>query len=290
MNEPEVMSLHAEAASEPIGVGLIGVGLMGAPIARHIVAAGFELTCFDPDERARAAARAAGARVASELAELASDADVVLVIVPTDEDVLEVCLGESGVLASARPGTVVAICSSVRPTTCARVAEDASGRGIDVVDVALTKGTRGAEAGDLTLLAGGDVGALERATPVLDSFSGAIHHLGPLGAGQAGKTVNNLIHWVEIAGITEGLVLGWKLGLDVSSLRKALQDASVDSHTLRELHLMPMTWPEKDLANAVAIATEIGEELPVATVVREAMKGISHDRVARLLDDEGWEK
>jgi 3-hydroxyisobutyrate dehydrogenase-like beta-hydroxyacid dehydrogenase len=272
------------------GVGLVGVGLMGKPIARHIVGAGFELACFDVDERALAGAREAGATVATTLADLASSSDVVLVIVPTDEDVLDVCLGNAGILAAARPGTIVAICSSVRPSTCALVAEDASGRGIQVLDVALTKGTRGAEAGELTLFAGGDAAGLERARPVLESFSGAIHHLGPLGAGQAGKTVNNLIHWVEIAGITEALILGWKLGLDVSVLRKALQDASVDSHTLRAIHLMPMTWPEKDLANALAIADEIGEELPVATVVREAMRGISHDKVERLLNDEGWEE
>ena len=286
------MTEHAPRSNpdeRPIRAGLIGVGLMGAPIARHIVAAGFELTCFDVDEHALAAARAAGAQVAAGLPELASDAGVILVIVPTDEDVVEVCLGESGILAGARPGTIIAICSSVRPETCARVADGAAGRRVDVLDVALTKGTRGAEAGNLTLFVGGDAHTLDRARSVLDAFSGAIHHLGPLGAGQAGKTVNNLIHWVEIAGITEALVLGWKLGLEVSTLREALQDASVDSHTLRKIHLMPMTWPEKDLANAIAIAADIGEELPVARMVRQAMKGISHDRVERLMNDEGWD-
>lgn len=271
-----------------MSVGLVGVGLMGAPMARHLMAAGFELACYDVDAAALDAAARDGATAVRSPAELAARADVALVLVPSDADVLDVCLGPEGVLASARPGGVVAICSSVKPATCTLVAAKAESRSVAVLDVALTKGTRGAEAGDLTLLCGGDEAVLERVRPVLASFSGAIHHLGGLGAGQAGKTINNLIHWAEIAAITEALVLGWKLGLKVSSLREALTSASVDSATLREIHLMPMRWPEKDLSNALEIAAELGRELPVATVVQEAMRGISHERVARLLSDRGW--
>jgi 3-hydroxyisobutyrate dehydrogenase-like beta-hydroxyacid dehydrogenase len=270
-------------------VGLVGVGLMGAPMARHVLAAGFELACYDVDESALAAVAEEGARTVRSPAEVGAGADLVLVIVPTDEDVVDVCSGDDGLLASAPSGCVVAICSSVKPATCARVGAEGAARGIDVLDVALTKGTRGANAGDLTLLCGGNPAALEAVRPVLETFSGAIHHLGELGAGQAGKTVNNLIHWAEIAAITEALVLGWKLGLRVSSLREALQSASVDSETLREIHLMPMRWPEKDLNNALAVASDLEHDLPVAAVVRDAMKDINHERVVRLLDDEGWE-
>jgi 3-hydroxyisobutyrate dehydrogenase-like beta-hydroxyacid dehydrogenase len=270
-------------------VGFVGVGLMGAPMARHVLDAGFELACYDVDESALTVVADQGARTVRSPAEVAEGADVVLVIVPTDEDVLDVCTGEDGLLGSAPSDCVIAICSSVKPVTCARVGAEGESRGIDVLDVALTKGTRGAAAGDLTLLCGGNPAALERVRPVLETFSGAIHHLGELGAGQAGKTVNNLIHWAEIAAITEALVLGWKLGLNVSSLREALQSASVDSETLRTIHLMPMRWPEKDLANALAIASDLDHHLPVAAVVRDAMKGINHERVVRLLDDEGWD-
>ncbi len=270
-------------------VGLVGVGLMGAPMARHVLEAGFELACYDVDESALAAVAEKGARTVSSPAEVAAGADLVLVIVPTDEDVVDVCIGDDGLLASAPSGCVVAICSSVRPGTCARVGAEGAARGIDVLDVALTRGTRGAETGDLTLLCGGNPAALEGVRPLLETFSAAIHHLGELGAGQAGKTVNNLIHWAEIAAITEALVLGWKLGLSVSSLREALQSASVDSETLRTIHLMPMRWPEKDLSNALAVASELDHSLPVAAVVRDAMKGINHERVVRLLEDEGWD-
>jgi 3-hydroxyisobutyrate dehydrogenase-like beta-hydroxyacid dehydrogenase len=270
-------------------VGLVGVGLMGAPMARHVLEAGFELACYDVDPSALAAVAEKGARTVGSPAEVAAGADLVLVIVPSDEDVVDVCIGDDGLLASAPSGCVVAICSSVKPSTCARVGAEGAARGIDVLDVALTKGTRGAKAGDLTLLCGGNPAALERVRPVLDTFSGAVHHLGDLGAGQAGKTVNNLIHWAEIAAITEALVLGWKLGLRVSSLRDALQSASVDSETLRTIHLMPMRWPEKDLSNALAVASELDHDLPVADVVRDAMTRINHERVVRLLDDEGWD-
>lgn len=268
--------------------GLVGLGLMGAPMSQHVLAAGMQLTCFDLDPEALREAERHGARTVDTPAAVADSSDVSVVVVPTDDDVREVCLGEQGLLSAASAGSVVVICSSVTPRTCREVAEAAATRGVEVLDAPLTGGIRGAERGDLTLLVGGEPAALEKARPVLDTFSQKLHVLGPVGAGQVGKTVNNVIHWGEIVVITEALALGAELGLDVSTLRPALSDASVDSRTLRELHTMRFTWPEKDLANAFDMAEEVGAPLPAAHLARERMQEITPGRVARLLAGQGW--
>jgi 3-hydroxyisobutyrate dehydrogenase-like beta-hydroxyacid dehydrogenase len=236
----------------------------------------------DLDEAAVATCVEVGAHAASGLADLGARSDVVLVVVATDEEVRGVCGGEQGVLADCRPGTVVLLCSSVRPDTCEAVTAEAP-HGVAVLDAALTGGVRGAENGTINLLVGGDAGELDRVRPVLAPWTRSVHHLGPLGAGQVGKTVNNLIHWAQIAAITEALELGRRYGLDVPTLRAALMDGPTASRTLRELEQMRFTWHAKDLANAEAMAAAVGLPLPVAETALEVMKGVTVPDVAALL-------
>jgi 3-hydroxyisobutyrate dehydrogenase-like beta-hydroxyacid dehydrogenase len=122
---------------------------------------------------------------------------------------------------------------------------------------------------------------LDRVRPVLAPWTAAVHHLGPLGAGQVGKTVNNLIHWAQISAITEALGLAAAHGLDVATVRAALRDGPTDSRTLRELERMRFTWWAKDLDNADRMADAVGVRLPVAAVSREVMARTS---VADVLD------
>jgi 3-hydroxyisobutyrate dehydrogenase-like beta-hydroxyacid dehydrogenase len=199
--------------------------------------------------------------------------------VPTDDDVLGVC---SELFPCARPDSVVAICSSVRPDTCAAVAA-AAPDGVAVLDAALTGGARGAEQGRINLLVGGDETALDRIRPLLTSWTVGVHHLGPLGSGQVAKTVNNLIHWAQISAITEALRLGEAYGLDVPAVRRALMDGPTDSRTLRELEQMRFTWWAKDIENAYRMAEQVGMPLRVAPVSREVMATTPLAAVRRLL-------
>ena len=280
------MQKGADADVEGAGrrqvVGVVGVGAMGGPIARHLLDAGVEVVVADLDAGAVATCVQAGARAAEDLPDLAAHSDVVLVVVATDEEVLAVCSGDRGLLAACRPGTAVLLCSSVRPDTCADVT-DAAPRGVAVLDAAMTGGVRGAENGSINLLVGGDAASLDRLRPILAPWTRAVHHLGPLGAGQVGKTVNNLLHWAQISAITEALELGRRYGLDVPTLRRALMDGGTDSRTLRELEQMRFTWHAKDLANAEAMAARVDLPLPVAETVREVMKRTTVEGVAALL-------
>lgn len=264
-------------------VGVIGLGAMGAPIAERLVQAGLDVRVCDVDPvRAQALA---GARQAATPNALAQQCAAILVVVPTDADVIDVCTDEDGVMAGARPDSVVLICSSVTPATCAEVSA-AAPDGVGLLDAALTGGVRGANDGTINLLVGGERAALDRARRYLAPWTKSVHHLGPLGAGQVGKTVNNLIHWAEIAAIYEALELGRQLGVPVSAMRTALMDGTTDSRTLRDLEHMRFTWYAKDLANAFAMAEGLDLDLEVARTSNRLMPHITVDRMARLLRDE----
>lgn len=266
----------------PARIGVVGLGAMGGPIARHLLAAGFDVRCVDPDEEATGALVAAGACAAPSVATLGAECAATLLIVPTDEDVL---VAGKEVLAGAGAGSVLAVCSSVRPDTCHELATLAREMRVSVLDVALTGGVRGVEAGTANLLVGGDQEEMERILPVLDAFSSGAHHLGPLGCGQVGKTVNNLVHWAQIAAITEALSLGERLGVPAARLRRALESGPTDSRTMREIELMRLTWWRKDLDNSLRMATESGTDLPLARQVQQLMPGISVRRIADLLGE-----
>lgn len=279
------MTVATPRPPAPAGAGVIGLGAMGGPIARHLATAGIATAVTDLDATAVDAAATHGATAAADPADVAAAAGVVIVVVATDEQLRDVLTGPRGVYARARPGTVVLLSSSALPQTCQELAA-AAPDGIDVLDAALTGGVRAAEAGDLTLLVGGDATALAAARPVLPPWTSAVHLLGAVGAGQVGKTVNNLVHWAQISALGQALELGRRLGGDVPALRRALQDGPTDSRTLREMDRMRFTWFEKDIANAEAMAAGTGADLSIARTALTFMREFDITAAKRLLAGE----
>jgi 3-hydroxyisobutyrate dehydrogenase-like beta-hydroxyacid dehydrogenase len=263
-------------------IGVVGLGAMGSPVARHLAARGFAVLGHDRDPDAVAALVAAGVRAADDGPAALTGCAAVLLFVPGDHDVLEVAsgYGDESIGADGPPPYLV-IGSSVTPATCLVAAEILEGKAV-VVDAPLTGGVRAAEAGRINLLVGGDEEAVAALRPVFDAFCVAVHHLGPLGSGQVGKTVNNLVHWGEIAVLAEALEFGAALGVPAAHLRRALIDGPTDGRTLRELEQFRLTWWAKDLANAFAMAAEVGSELPVSRLVQELMPAITIDRLRRM--------
>lgn len=276
---------EAVLVSETASVGIIGLGAMGGPVAGFLARAGHPTFGYDLDATVLATLAAAGVRPSGSVADLAAAADVILVMVPSDGDVLDVCLADTGVLAAARPGSVVLICSSVTPDTCRTVAERARQHDVDVLDAALTGGVRAAESGTINLLVGGDGSVVDRIRPVLASWTASVHHLGGLGAGQVGKTVNNLCHWGQLSAIVEALRLGRALGVEPAKLRAAVLDGPAASRTLAEMEHMRLTWFQKDLANAMTMAAGVHRVLPVAIAARSAMEHITVGDIAALYAD-----
>ena len=194
-------------------VGVVGLGAMGGPVPDISRSPGCRTFSLRPRWRSRRRRRGAGGAGGHSVRDLAARSDIVLLMVPSDQDVLEVAAGVDGVLAAASPGAVLLICSSVTPATCRLVEERAEPLGVEVLDAALTGGVRAAAAGEINLLVGGEQRVLDAIRPWLAPWTDAVHHLGPLGAGQVGKTVNNLCHWGQLAAIVEALRLGRQLGV-----------------------------------------------------------------------------
>jgi 3-hydroxyisobutyrate dehydrogenase len=263
-------------------VGVVGLGAMGGPVARHVAAQGFSVLGYDRNPEVSRALSGDGIDPVGTPDALAGCA-VVLLFVPEDQDVLDLAVTLAGM---ARVPSYTVICSSVRPETC-RAAAETLRRGSAVVDAALTGGVRGAVAGRINLLVGGSDEAVAALRPVFDAFCASLHHLGPLGSGQVGKTVNNLLHWGEIAVIVEALELGAALGVPVARLRAALYDGPTDGRTLHDLEEFRLTWWAKDLHNAFAMADRAGGDLPVSRLVNDLMPAITVDRLRRMVSAEG---
>jgi 3-hydroxyisobutyrate dehydrogenase-like beta-hydroxyacid dehydrogenase len=250
-------------------VGVVGLGAMGKPIAERLAKAGYTVLGCDPH------ATATGVHMVTNAA-----ADFVFVVVPTDADVIKAV---TTLLDAGRTNMTIAISSSVHPETCRRLATRAEKQGVEILDVALTGGIRGARNGTLNLLIGGNPEAANQAADIFHTIATNYHLLGPVGAGQVAKAASNLIHWAEIAAITEAFTLASAYGVSPADLRQALQHGGTDSRTLRELELMHFTWYAKDIEVAQDMATAANLELPVAQLARNLMDHISPESIRELL-------
>ncbi len=258
---------------------------MGLPMARHLVTAGFEAWGCDLDGERRAALVRAGGREAPSPAALAAATDASLVMVPDEDQVRQVVLGPGGVLEGARRDHSLIISSTIGPGACAQLAEAVGARGLGVLDAPVCKGQRGAEAGTLTVLVGGEPALFETCRPLFEAFGDRVFYMGGLGSGQAAKLVNNLLLWTGVVGAHAALTLARRLGLSPSRLRSALQASSADSWALRELDRIQLSWPEKDLAQIAAAADDVGLALPIVAQVREQIRRLTREDLRRLCSD-----
>jgi 3-hydroxyisobutyrate dehydrogenase-like beta-hydroxyacid dehydrogenase len=265
----------------PIGrVGVIGLGRMGLPMARHLLRAGFEVTGFDLDDARCALLTAAGGAVAASAAEVGRRSDAVLVMVTDDEQVKRAAMG---VLNGLPAGAVLLIGATVKPYTCREIAARLFARDITVLDAPVALGQRAAEEGRLTAYVGGDRRVLERCRPLLQAYCREVIHVGDeVGAGQVAKLVNNLILWAGVVAVHEALAFGERLGVAPARLREALRHGSADGYVLRELHLINLTWPHKDIEQALEVAEATGRPLPLAEQVGRLIRGLTKDELRRL--------
>lgn len=252
-------------------VGVIGVGRMGLPFARHIMNAGFRISAYDVSDEAAEPLKGEAAVVSSP-AEVAESSDVVIVMVATDQQTRDVVSGENGILSTAREGTVIVLCSTLYPEVCAELEATARERGVRLIDAPVVLGQRAAEEGRVIVLAGGEESALEECRPVLEAFSKDVIYLGAIGSGQIGKMINNMILWATIVANYEALTLARNLGADLTRLREALPYTSGDSWAIRNWDAINLTWYEKDLDAALDIAQNEKTPLPLYGLVDQLIK------------------
>jgi 3-hydroxyisobutyrate dehydrogenase-like beta-hydroxyacid dehydrogenase len=215
---------------------------------------------FDPSPAGVAALVEDGAVACDGPAEVAARSDLVLVVVVDDEQVREVV---TEALDGARAGTVIAICASVRPDTCRELAAEGARRGVEVLDVALVRGERGAEEGRLVLYCGGPAAAVDRLRAASAPFAEQVVHVGDAGAGQVAKTANNILLWACLRADVEAQRLARALGVEPHRLREALALGSGANRPLAEWGRHRLRWPAKDLEVALAVAAEAGVAMPL---------------------------
>ncbi|MBB5690955.1 3-hydroxyisobutyrate dehydrogenase [Roseomonas alkaliterrae] len=209
-------------------IGFIGLGNMGAPMARNLLKAGHEVAGFDV--MAAALDAVPGARRAASAAEAAADADVVLTMLPASAHVRDAWLGTGGLMAAARPDALLMDCSTIDVGTAREVAAAAGER--DFLDAPVSGGVMGAEAGTLTFMVGGSEAGFARARPVLEAMGRSVVHCGAAGAGQAAKLCNNMMLAVTMAVTCEAFVLAEKLGLSHQALFDVASKSSAQSWAL----------------------------------------------------------
>ncbi|HET7365754.1 MAG TPA: NAD(P)-dependent oxidoreductase [Burkholderiales bacterium] len=256
-------------------VGMLGLGKMGAPMARHLIARGYGVSGYDPQESARRAAATLGVQVLDSARLVAHASELVIIVVGFDHEVETVMYGAAGVMEGAHVGLIVAVGSTVAPRYAARLAQRAAERGVVVLDAPLARGEAAALAGKLLVFGGGDETAFAACRPVFDAFASDVFHLGPAGAGQAGKMVNNLILWACTAANDEGLRLGEALGVDADKLRAALHHSSAQNWAMdQRADRSGMPWAEKDMSIVLHEADLARLSLPLSGTVKETIKGL----------------
>jgi 3-hydroxyisobutyrate dehydrogenase len=277
--------------------GFIGLGNIGLPMAKRLAAAGLETTVYDvaPGRDAQVP----DARGAASPREVAAASDVVGLCVRDDADVQAVMRGDTGVLAGAARGAIVAIHSTVQPATVIEVAALAAERGVAVVDACITGGAAGANAGTLTVMVGGDADVIERARPFFDCFAKKVVHTGPLGSGCKMKLCNNLMTYLAWTAAYEAMLLARAAGLPQDKLEEVAGSNGNFTEPMRAfiaLHKAPAATresdgfqammrgfveiAEKDLAASLALARECGIALPGTAMASQIMA-----RVYGLDDD-----
>lgn len=285
-------------------VALLGLGLMGRPMALNLAKAGFPLTVWNRT-RARAekvAQAAAGVRIAATAAE-AAQADVVLTIVSDPPALEEVLWGAQGVFAGLRSGALLIDSSTVSPALARRIAAACADRGAAFLDAPVTGGTWGAEKGELVFMIGGETNSVERATPVLSALGKRFFHLGPHGAGQTIKLAMNMILALQVDALAEALALVRGAGLDGERLIEVLQASMARAAVLDVKAPMilqqnyapsfPLRLMHKDLGLALDLANQLGVSLPATAAAREvynAVKGATREDVDYSAVAKFWQK
>ncbi len=257
---------------EKTRVGIVGVGRMGLAMVRHLIKHGYQVTACDIDDKQLAKASDIGAANAKTPAEVAHAADFVIVAVGYDEELRQVVLEVDGLLANLAPGSVIAISSTAKPDTVKALDQQARAQGVAILDAPICRGRFAADDGTLLALVGGAPEVVERGRAIYSCFCSDYAHLGEVGHGQVGKTMNNLLLWINAVGLIEAGRLAETTGIDLVKLRAALLISSGASNALKEWDMVSFTWALKDMQIAADLADKAGLSLPITGAIKELVK------------------
>src|SRR5215204_2799383 len=263
-------------------VGFIGLGIMGKPMARNLMEAGYELTVHNRSPEKAEELGEEGANVAATPREVAEKSDVIITMLPDSPQVREVVAGEDGVLEGVKEGSLVVDMSTISPVVTEELAEAVKEKGASMLDAPVSGGDVGAIEGTLSIMVGGDEGDFERARPLFEAMGKTVTHVGPVGAGQVTKAANQVVVALTIEAVSEALVLGSRGGVAPEKILDVLGGGLAGNKVMevkREKFLSHKFEPgfrselhHKDLGIALAAGREYGVTLPVTAAVDQMLE------------------
>ena len=288
--------------SNPV-IGFIGLGIMGKPMARNLLKAGYPLVVHNRSRPAVEELSKEGARAATTSKEVAEHSEVIITMLPDSPDVEVVYTSDKGIFAGAKPGMLLVDMSSISPIVARKLAGEAQKLGYDMVDAPVSGGEAGAISASLSIMIGGDTAAVEQAMPIFESLGKNIVHVGDAGAGQVTKAANQMVVGTTIAIVSEALVLAAKAGVDPAKVRQALlggfaQSKILEAHgqKMLEHNFKPgfrIRLHEKDMKIALEAGFEYGVPLMVTSQVAQMMSAmkargngeLDHSGLVKLLEE-----
>ncbi len=275
---------HFTGLSKLMKIAFIGLGTMGRPMALNLLKAGYAVTVHNRSREKEQPLVEAGAIAAATPQSAANNADIIITCVSDTPDVAAVILEESGVIHGAQSGALVIDMSTISPSVTRSIAARLMENGIHMLDAPVSGGSEGAQNGTLSIMIGGSAKAVEKARPVLSAMGNTITHVGPIGAGQTTKAINQIIVAGTYWSIAEGMALGLKAGLDMEKVVQAVGSGAAGSWGLtnRSGNMISNAYPlgfrvrlhQKDLEIALAAARELGLPLPMAAYVEQVETGL----------------
>jgi len=266
-------------------VGFIGLGIMGHSMAGHLMDAGFELHVYNRSREKAEPLLTRGAVWHETVADLARTCDAVITIVGYPVDVRQVYLGEAGLIANARPGSLLIDMTTSNPSLARLIAETASARGVDALDAPVSGGDVGAREGTLAIMVGGKEETFARALPLFEAMGRMIRRLGPAGSGQHAKMVNQIVIAGTIMGVTEGMAYARRSGLDPEAVLEVIGTGAAAGSQLSKLgprmiagDFAPGFYIHhfiKDMGIALEEAAAMGLDLPALTLSKSRYDELS---------------
>jgi 2-hydroxy-3-oxopropionate reductase len=270
-----------------ITIGFIGLGIMGKPMSKNLIKSGYQLIVLDRNESAVAEVVAAGAKRAASPKEIAAHSDIIITMLPNSPHVKEVILGENGVIEGAKPDAIVVDMSSIAPLVSREVGDKLSEKGIFFLDAPVSGGEPKAIDGTLSVMVGGQQAVFDKCAPVLKAMAGSVVLAGDVGAGNVTKLANQIIVAINIAAMSEALVLASKAGVEPELVYQAIRGGLAGSTVLDAKAPLVMdrkfdpgfriNLHIKDLQNVLETSHEIGVPLPLTSAVMEMMQALKVD-------------
>ena len=284
-------------------IGFIGVGIMGKPMAKNLLKAGYHLIVHDINPIPVEELVKLGAEKADSPAEVAEKSDVVITMLPDSPDAEKVILGENGVLEGIKEGSIIIDMSSISPIVSKRIAKESKKKGIEMLDTPVSGGEPGAIKGTLAIMVGGNKSTFDKCLDILNKMGESITYVGEYGAGQTVKLANQIIVALNIAAVGEALVLGKKAGVDPELLYKAIRGGLAGSAVLDAKAPMILNRDfkpgfkiklhQKDLRNTLLTASELNIPLPLTSLVQqmitalinEGYEDLDHSAIVRFIEN-----